>query len=305
MRADKLFRWTVQGFGILIVIGLSAVAFQMVVSSTDALRKFGFGFVVGTSWDPVREKFGGLPFLYGTIVSSVLSLLLAVPVSIGIAVFLTELAPRRLRAPLGLGIELLAAVPSVIYGLWGIFALAPWLRGTIEPALGHVFGFLPFFRGTPRGIDLLAGALILSIMILPTITSVTREVIQTVPGALKEGALALGATRWEMIWNVVLPYARSGIAGAVILGLGRALGETMAATMVIGNRPVISASMFEPAYTMAAVIANEFTEAVGDVHLAALAEMGLLLFVVTVILNVAARLLIWRIGRLPGGAARA
>jgi phosphate transport system permease protein len=243
-----------------------------------------------------------LPFIYGTVVSSLLALCIAVPISLGVAVFLTELSPQWLRTPVSFLVELLAAVPSVIYGLWGIFALAPFLRNHLEPALGKTLGFLPFFKGPHQGFGMLAGGIILAIMITPTVSSVSREVLRAVPSTLREGALALGSTRWEALRHTILPYARSGIVGAVILGLGRALGETMAITMVIGNRADISVSLFAPGYTMASVIANEFTEATGDLYLAALAEIGLLLFAVTLLLNIAARVLVWRVGRPPPGA---
>jgi phosphate transport system permease protein len=228
-----------------------------------------------------------------------LALLFAVPVSLGVAIFLSELAPSWLRGPVGFLVELLAAVPSVVYGLWGIFALAPWLRETVEPLLGRSLGFLPFFRGPQNGFGMLAGGIILAIMITPTISSVSREVLRAVPSSLREGALGLGATPWEAVRVAVLPLARSGLVGATILGLGRALGETMAITMVIGNRAEISASLFAPSYTMASVIANEFTEATGSLYLSSLAEVGLLLFVVTVLLNILARILVWRVGRMP------
>jgi phosphate transport system permease protein len=253
--------------------------------------------VVTGDWDPVHDSFGALPFIYGTVVSSFLALVIAVPVAFGVAIALTELAPLRLRAPLGFLVELLAAVPSVVYGLWGIFALAPLLRDHIEPLLASTLGFLPFFRGPHQGYGMLAGGTILAIMILPTIASVSREVLRAVPDTLREAAMGLGATRWEALRDVILPFARSGLLGAVILGLGRALGETMAVTMVIGNRAEISASLFAPSYTMASVIANEFTEATGDLYLAALAEVGLLLFVVTLLLNIIARLLVWKVAR--------
>lgn len=269
----------------------------MVRASMLSLRRFGFSFITSTEWDPVRDAYGALPFIYGTVVSSLLALLVAVPVSLGVAIFLSELAPGWLRRPAGFLVELLAAVPSVIYGLWGIFVLAPWLREVVQPPLASALGFLPFFQGTPRGYGLMAGGLILAIMILPTISSVSREVMRAVPLQLREGALALGATRWETVRTAVLPAARSGIVGAVILGLGRALGETMAVTMVIGNRAEISLSLLDPSYTMASVIANEFTEASGDLYLSALAELGLLLFGVTVALNIVARVLVLRIAR--------
>jgi phosphate transport system permease protein len=301
---DLVFRWLTALFAVGAVVMLAAMALQMTRTSALSLRRFGLGFLVGTNWDPVHDLFGALPFVFGTVVSSLLALVIAIPVALGIAIFLAELAPTWMRNVMGFVVELLAAVPSVIYGLWGIFVLAPWLRTTVEPALHRTLGFLPFFRGPSQGIGMLAGALILAIMILPTISSVSREVLRAVPDTLREGALALGATRWEAIRRAVLPVARSGIVGAVMLGLGRALGETMAVTMVIGNRAEISASLFAPSYTMASVIANEFTEATGDLYLSALAEIGLLLFAVTLILNVMARMLVWRVARMPAGKGR-
>lgn len=299
---DFLFRRITGLFAVSVVVVLGAMALEMLRASETALSRFGAGFVTGRVWDPVHQLFGALPFIYGTVVSSLLSLAIAVPISLGIAVFLSELAPAWLRGPVGFLIELLAAVPSVVYGLWGIFALSPWLRDVVEPLLGRMFGFLPFFQGPHRGFGMLAGGVILAIMITPAISSVSREVLRAVPTPLREGALALGATRWEAVRVAVLPYARSGLVGAVILGLGRALGETMAITMVIGNRAEISASLFAPSYTMASVIANEFTEATDDLYLSALAAVGLLLFVVTVLLNIVARLLVWKVGKLsPGG----
>lgn len=278
------------------VVALVLLLFcYMMVHAMPAVQKFGWRFLFTSKWDPVREIFGALPFIYGTVVSSLLALLIAVPVSLGIAVYLTELAPQWIRQPLGFLIELLAAIPSVIYGLWGIFVLAPFLRTAIQPFLSHYFGFLPIFQGTFYGVGMLTAAIILSIMIIPTISSVSREVILTVPVIQREAALALGATTWETIRLAVLGYARSGILGAVILGLGRALGETMAVTMVIGNRPEISASLFAPSYTIASVIANEFTEATSDMYLSALIEIGLVLFFVTLALNIIARLMIWRV----------
>ncbi len=299
---DLLFRLLTGAFAAGAIVLLATMAVQMTRASALSLRRFGFGFVTSTSWDPVRDLFGALPFVFGTVGSSLLALLMAVPVSMGVAIFLAELAPGWVRRSLGFVVELLAAIPSVVYGLWGIFVLAPWLRDAVEPGLARTSGFLPFFRGVPRGFGMLAGGLVLAIMILPTIASVSRDVMRAVPASYREGALALGATRWETIRMAVLPHARSGIVGAVVLGLGRALGETMAVTMVIGNRAEISGSLFDPAATMASVIANEYTEASGDLHLAALSELGLLLFAVTVILNVVARLLVWRVSRVPGGA---
>lgn len=298
---DFAFRLLAAVFALGVIVTLAAMALQMTRASWPSIAEFGLGFVTGRDWDPVQSTFGALPFVYGTLVSSLLALAIAVPISLGVAIFLSELAPAWLRGPVGFLVELLAAVPSVVYGLWGIFALAPFLRDSVEPFLARTLGSLPLFQGPHQGYGMLAGGIILAIMITPTIASVSREVVRAVPMQLREGALALGATRWEAIRVAVLPYARSGLVGAVILGLGRALGETMAITMVIGNRAEISLSLFAPSYTMASVIANEFTEATGDLYLAALAEIGLLLFVVTLLLNVIARLLVWRVARLPGG----
>jgi len=298
---DLAFRALATAFAATVVLVLGLLALEMARGARLSLETFGLGFVVGTNWDPVRDAFGALPFIYGTVVSSGLALIIAVPIALGVAIFLTEFAPLRFRAPVAFLVELLAAVPSVVYGLWGIFELAPLLREHVEPFLGKTFGFLPLFQGPHQGFGLLAGGIVLAIMILPTISSVAREVLRAVPDSYREGALALGATRWESLRDVVLPFARSGLVGAIILGLGRALGETMAVTMLIGNRAEISASLFAPSYTMASVIANEFTEATGDLYLAALAEIGLLLFVVTVLLNIVARVLVWRVAR-PAGA---
>ncbi len=299
---DFAFRIVTATFAAAIIVALAAIAMQMLRASEQSIAEFGLGFITSRVWDPVRETFGALPFIYGTVVSSLLALAMAVPISLGVAILLSELAPAWMRGVMGFLVELLAAVPSVVYGLWGIFALCPWLRDVVEPALGKSLGFLPFFRGPHQGFGMLAGGMILAIMIIPTVSSVSREVLRAVPESLREGALALGATRWETVRMAVLPYARSGLIGAAILGLGRALGETMAITMVIGNRSEISASLFAPSYTMASVIANEFTEATSELYLAALAEVGLLLFAVTVLLNIVARLLVWRVGRLPGGS---
>jgi phosphate transport system permease protein len=280
-----LFAATVIGIVLLMVA-------EMTQASKASLSAFGLHFIVSQEWDPVREVFGALPFVYGTIVSSLLAILISVPVSLGVALFLTELSPVWLRAPLSALVELLAAVPSVVYGLWGIFGLAPFLREHVEPVLASAFGFLPLFQGPHQGYGMLTGGVILAIMILPTIASVSREVLYAVPNSYREGALALGATQWESLRDVVLPFARSGLIGAVILGLGRALGETMAVTMVIGNNPRISASLFSPGYSIASVLANEFSEATGNLYLSALIELGLVLFLLTFVLNGLARLLI-------------
>jgi len=301
---DRIFRFVTGAFAAGTVLLLAAMALQMTRASALSLHRFGFSFITSTDWDPVQDRFGALAFVFGTVASSLLALAIAVPVALGVAILLAELAPSWVRKPLGFVVELLAAIPSVVYGLWGIFLLAPWLRDVVQPWLQKSLGFLPFFHGVPRGFGMLAGGLILAIMILPTIASVSRDVLRSVPGAYREGALALGATPWEAIRYAVLPNARSGIVGAVILGLGRALGETMAVTMVIGNRAGISLSLFDPSATLASVIANEYTEASGDLYLSALSELGLLLFGVTVVLNIIARLLVWRVGRMPGGARR-
>lgn len=302
--ADFAFKGLTALFAAGILLLLAVMVYKMVLASQPSIKVFGFHFLVEKIWDPVFEKFGALTFIYGTLVSSFLALVLAVPVCLGVAIYLAELAPFWLRRPLSFLVELLAAIPSVIYGLWGIFVLAPWLRTHVQPFLGKYLGFLPFFQGPPLGVGMMAGGLILAIMITPTITAVSRDVMAAVPNTQREAALALGATQWETIRYAVIRYARSGIVGAVMLGLGRALGETMAVTMVIGNRPQIAASLFAPGYTMAAVIANEFTEATGDLYLAALIEIGLILLVITIILNIIARLLVYTVTQGPGGTAR-
>lgn len=293
---DHLFRLLIRVSALsllVIVLGMLAV---MVREAFPSIRAFGWRFLFTSTWDPVAQHFGALPLIYGTIVSSVLALLIAVPLGIGAAVYLAEVTPAWVRPPISFLIELLAAVPSVVYGLWGIFVLAPWLRTQVQPALGATLGFLPLFQGPPYGVGMLAAGLILAIMVVPFIVAVSQEVLLAVPNTQREAALALGATRWETTRLAVLRYARSGLIGAVLLGLGRALGETMAVTMVIGNRPEISASLFAPGYTMASLIANEFTEATSSLYVSALVEVGLLLFVVTVIVNALARLLVWSVG---------
>ena len=254
-------------------------------------------FLVSSTWDPVAEVYGAAPMIFGTLVSSLLALLIAVPLSLGVAVFLTEFAPKWMRQPVAFLVELLAAIPSVVYGLWGIFVLIPFLRTVVAPPLRAVLGWTPFFDGVFYGNSMLAGGVILAIMIVPYIAAVSREVLLAVPSSQREAALGLGATRWEAVWTAVLPYGRAGIIGAIMLGLGRALGETMAVTMLIGNRHDIGFSLFAPGYTMAAAIANEFSEATTDLYLAALFEVGLILFVITVIVNAGARLLVWRVAR--------
>ena len=301
---DAIFRLLMLAVALLMVGIVLAMVIALGADSMLSLRQFGFGFLTGQVWDPIRGEFGALPFIYGTVASSLIALLISVPFSLGIAIFLVEQAPSYIARPVGFLVELLAAIPSVVYGLWGIFVLAPFLRTYVEPALAAAFGFLPFFQGTITGLGLLTGGIILAIMVTPIISAVVRDVLTAVPGSQREAALALGATKWEMI-RVVLVNGAPGIAGAVILGLGRALGETMAVTMVIGNRPEISLSLFDPSYTIASSIANEFTEATGDLYLSALVELGLILFLVTFIVNGIARVLVWNVTRKTGGVGRA
>jgi phosphate transport system permease protein len=290
---DRAFRTILTAFGLTVLAIPALMLVELLGASRAALSRFGLGFLTRAAWDPVRAEFGALPFLYGTVVSSLIALALAVPVSLGLAVFLSDLAPHRLRRPLGFLVELLAAIPSVVYGFWGIFVLVPFLRESIEPFLVERLGFLPLFEGPPLGFGMLAAGVILAIMIVPTITSISREVLRAVPETHREAAIGLGATPWDTIRYAVLPAARSGIVGAIILGLNRALGETMAVTMVIGNRPQVSASILHPAYTMASVIANEFAEADSDVYLSALSSIALLLFGVALLLNLLARWLVF------------
>jgi phosphate transport system permease protein len=292
---DRLFRWTTKAFALVVLAVTGFIAWQLFWQSRLAQQRFGLGFISGKIWDPVAEQFGALPFIYGTVVTSVIALLIAVPLGLGTAIFLAELAPARLSRWLSLLVELLAAIPSVIYGLVGIFVVVPWVRVVLEPALSRTLGFLPLFKGTPYGVGFLTAGIILATMIVPFITSISREVLLTVPNSQREAALALGATRWETLRMSVLPYARAGIAASILLALARALGETMAVTMVIGNRPQIVASLFEPGYTMAAVIANEFTEATGEVYLHALIGIGLVLFALTVVINGFARIILVRL----------
>jgi phosphate transport system permease protein len=301
--ADPAFAWLVRLLASGVLVLVAAIGVSLLYDGRRAFQEFGAGFLIGTTWDPVSGQFGALPFLYGTVITSVLALLLGAPVALGAALFLSELAPAWLRGSASLLVELLAAIPSVIYGLWGIFVLAPLLRSTVEPALSQGLGPLPLFQGPMYGVGLLAGGMILAIMIVPTVAAVSRDVLRAVPTEQREAALALGATRWEAIQLGVLPVARPGIVGALILGLGRALGETMAVTMVIGNRPEIALSLFAPGYTMAAAIANEFAEATDDLHVSALMALGCMLFFVTVLVNAIARLLVWRIAWGPRGGA--
>lgn len=304
-RGDVAFRWLLTAAALSIPVLLGFLVYELWTGSRLAMERYGIGFVTSSVWDPVAEQFGALPLITGTLLTSFLALLIAVPLSLGVAIYLTEFASPRVGRPISFLIELLAAIPSVVYGLWGIFFLIPFLRTTVFPFLQETLGFLPFFQGVIYGQSVLAASIILAIMVMPYIMSVSREVLQTVPVSQREAALALGATRWEAAWTAVVPYARSGILGAVILGLGRALGETMAVTMLIGNRHELSASLFAPGYSMAAVIANEFAEAATDIHLSALVYVAFTLFLVTVLVNAAARLLIWKVsrGRGRGGGA--
>jgi len=295
--ADRVFKSAITACGLAVLAVLFLIVLELVRGSSLSWHAFGFKFFAGSDWDPVNERFGALPFVYGTLVSSLVALIIAVPLSVGVAVFTTEMCPKVLRGPLSFFVELLAAIPSVIYGLWAIFVLVPLLSGYVQPFLAKTLGWTGLFSGPPFGIGMLAAGIILAIMIIPIISSITREVLMVVPQHQREAALALGATRWEMIRVGVLRNARAGIAGGIILGLGRALGETMAVTMVIGNRPEIAKSLFAPGYTMASVLANEFSEATGDVYLSALVEIGLALFVVTIIVNAMAQLLVWTVTR--------
>src|SRR6202158_2527096 len=294
---DRIFRSVMTACGLAVVAVLALIVYELVTGSALSWHAFGFKFFAGSDWDPVSERFGALPFIYGTLVSSLLALIIAVPLAVGVAVFTTEMCPAALRGSLSFFVELLAAIPSVIYGLWAMFVLVPLLSGYLQPFLAKTLGWTGLFEGPPIGYSMLAAGIILAIMIVPIVSSITREVLMVVPQHQREAVLALGATRWEMIRIGVLRNARAGIVGGIILGLGRALGETMAVTMVIGNSPDISRSLFAPGYTMASVLANEFTEATGNMHLSALVEIGLALFLVTIVVNTLARLLVWTVTR--------
>jgi phosphate transport system permease protein len=304
---DRAFRLGTGSFAVLVSSVVVGIGIVLANESILSIQKFGFEFWTGTTWDPVSGEFGALPFIWGTLYSSFLALAISTPIALGIAVFLSELSPRALKRPLIFLTELLAAVPSIVYGLWGIFVLVPVVR-QIQLATPDWLKATPLFKGPPLGVGMLAAALILAIMVIPFTATVAREILKAVPQSQREAAYALGATRWEAI-RMALYYGRTGIIGAVILGLGRALGETMAVTMVIGNNPQVSASLYAPQYTMAAVIANEFTEAADDLYLHALVEIGLVLFLVTIAINALSQLLIWSVsGRVPrkrGATARA
>jgi phosphate transport system permease protein len=301
---DAAFRVLMFAAAMLMVVIVVGMIAALMSHSMLSIKQFGFHFLTDRDWDPIKENFGALAFVYGTVASSLIALIISVPLSLGIAIFLVEQAPAALSRPLTFLVELLAAIPSVVYGLWGIFVLAPFLRDYIEPPLARWFGWTPFFKGPITGIGLLTGGVILAIMVTPIISAVVRDVLAAVPNTQREAALALGATKWETT-KVVLVNGAPGIAGAIILGLGRAIGETMAVTMVIGNRPEISFSLFQPSYTLASVIANEFTEATADIYLSSLVELGLILFLVTFVVNAIARVLVWRVTRANAAAGLA
>jgi phosphate transport system permease protein len=295
--SDRVFQSAITACGLAVLGILVLIVYELVHRSSLSWHAFGFKFFAASDWNPVSEQFGALPFIYGTLVSSLVALIIAVPLAVGVAVFTTEMCPKPLRGPLSFFVELLAAIPSVIYGVWAIFVLVPLLSTYVQPFLASTLGWTGLFSGPTYGVGMLAAGVILAIMIIPIISSITREVLMVVPQHQREGVLALGATRWEMIRVGVLRNARAGIVGGIILGLGRALGETMAVTMVIGNNPQIAKSLFAPGYTMASVLANEFSEATGDLYLSSLIEIGLALFFVTIIVNALAQLLVWTVTR--------
>jgi phosphate transport system permease protein len=297
---DRIFGLTILSLALIVLAMIIALAVVLLQASTLSLRQFGFHFLVSSDWDPVNDVYGALPFIYGTIVSSALALTIAVPLSMGVALCLSELAPVWPKRPIAFLVELLAAIPSVVYGLWAIFMLGPWLRDHVEPVLKGALGFLPFFQGPRTSVSMFSAGVVLAVMVIPYISSVCTDVFAVVPQSQREAALALGATKWEMVRLSVLPPSLSGVVGAIILGLGRALGETIAVAMVIGNSPNISASLFAPAATLASVIANEFAEATTNMYQSALIELGLVLMALTIVLNVMARLLVVGVRRRAG-----
>jgi phosphate transport system permease protein len=292
---EHVFRTLVTVVAIGVFVLVLAMIYELTTEAWPAIDKFGLRFLWSTEWNPPKEKFGALPFIAGTLVTSLLALVFGTVIGVGAALFLVEFAPPFIRVPVSYMVELLAAIPSVVYGLWGVFVLGPWIQHTSGPFILDYFSWLPFVKGPALGVGILAAVLILTIMILPTIVAISRDVIAAVPRSQREGILALGATRWEMIRIAVLPYARSGVLGAAILGLARAIGETLAVALVIGNSTTVPDSIFSPAYTMASVIANQFREVENDMHLAALIYVGLLLLVITLIVNALARILVWRV----------
>ncbi len=293
--SDLVFRRVLAVFPIAILILVAGIFFQLVWCSLPSLQKFGLGFLYHSTWNPVIENFGALPFIFGTCLTSLVALILAVPVGVGAAIYLAEYAPPKVSKAISILVDLLAAIPSVIYGLWGIFVLVPFMFKDLQPFLGKYFGFLPFFQGPNYGVGFLAASIMLAIIIIPFIISVSREVIMAVPAVYKESAYALGATRWEALSSIILSHGKVGILGAIILAMGRAIGEVMAVTMIIGNNVKISASLFSPGYTLASVIANEFAEADTTLYLSALIEIALILFLVSMVVNALARLLIWSV----------
>ncbi|HEX2591154.1 MAG TPA: phosphate ABC transporter permease subunit PstC [Rhizomicrobium sp.] len=306
-RRDTRFRILTQAAAILVVLIFGGILIALISGAMPSIKAFGFSFLTTEKWNPVTEKFGALASIYGTLITSFIAMLVAVPIGIGIAIFLTELCPRPLRRPVGIAIELLAGIPSIIYGIWGLFVLAPWLQAHAQPWLIEAFADVPYlsglFAGPPYGIGILTAGLILSIMVLPFISSVTRDVFETVPAMQKEAAYGLGCTTWEVMWRVVLPFSRTGVVGGAMLALGRALGETMAVTFVIGNAHRIKESLLAPGTTISATIANEFTEAVGDLYLSSLIEMGLILFFITFVVLASAQLMLRALERRAGGAS--
>jgi phosphate transport system permease protein len=302
--ADAVFRAATIVFAVAVLLILGGVIVSLVSGAIPALSRFGFGFLVSETWNPVKEDFGALVPIYGTLATSAIATLVGIPVSFGIAFFITELCPPVLKRPLGVAIELLAGIPSIIYGIWGLFVFAPILQSTVQPflinTLGNVPGIGPLFAGPPLGIGILTAGLILGIMVLPFITSVMRDVFETVPPMLRESAYGLGATTWEVVWNVVLPFTRVGVIGGVMLGLGRALGETMAVTFVIGNAHRVAGSLLAPGATISSALANEFTEAVGDLYISSLVALGFVLFVITFIVLAAAKFMLIRLQRQAG-----
>jgi phosphate transport system permease protein len=301
---DPVFRIATTFFAMLVLVLLGSVIVSLVDGALPALEKFGFGFLLNDSWNPVTDNFGAAAPIYGTLVTSALAMLIGIPIAFGIALFITELCPPWLKRPLGTMIELLAAIPSIIYGIWGLFVFAPFLQSYVQPAIIATLGALPgigrLFAGPPLGIGLFTAGLILGIMVLPFITAVTRDVFETVPSILKESAYGLGATTWEVTWQVVLPFTRVGVVGGIMLGLGRALGETMAVTFVIGNAHRIQASILQPGTTISASLANEFTEAVGDIYLSSLIALGFILFVITSIVLALAKMMLIRLQKQAG-----
>jgi len=303
-RLDQLFRHATRFFAFLVLALLAGILISFLVGSLSSIRTFGFGFFASAEWNPVTEQFGALVPIVGTLTTSAIALLIGIPVSFGIALFLTELSPKWLRRPLGTAIELLAAIPSIIYGMWGLFVFAPVFASHVQPILKSTLGTVPIigilFKGPPMGIGVLTAGIILAIMVIPFIASVMRDVFEIVPAVLKESAYALGSTTWEVVWHVVLPYTKVGVVGGIMLGLGRALGETMAVTFVIGNAHRLSASLMEPGNSIASALANEFTEAVGDLYLSALIELGLILFFITFVVLALSKLLLLRLARREG-----